>query len=128
MASVTVAEKVQQYIRLRDYKKAADEEFKKSMERVNKAMGVLETELHQMLLESGADHIGCETGTVYLRTELSCTVDDRDAFLQYCIENEEWDALDVKANKTFARELMHKGETLPPGVNVSTYQTVGVRR
>lgn len=128
MADVTVAEKVKQYIRLRDYKKAADEEFKKSMERVNQAMKVLETQLHEELLKSGADHIGCETGTVYLREELSCTVENRDSFLDYCVLHEEWDALDVKANKTFVREKMDKGETLPPGVKVSTFQTVGVRR
>lgn len=128
MADVTVAEKVAQFIRLRDYKKAADDEFKKSMERVNKAMEVLSNELHQYLLDSGAEHVGCDTGTVYLRTEVSCTVENREAFLDYCVENNEWDALDVKANKTYARELMNRGETLPPGVKVSTYQTVGVRR
>jgi hypothetical protein len=128
MASVTIAEKVKQYIRLRDHKRAADEEFKKSMERVNQAMKVLESELHEELIKTGADHIGCETGTVYLKEELSCTVEDRDAYLEYCVNHEEWDALDVKANKTFVRELMNKGETLPPGVKVSTFQTVGIRR
>lgn len=128
MADVTVAQKVARYIRLRDHKKAADEEYKKSMERVNKAMEVLASELHAHLLESGADHIGCEAGTVYLKTELSCTVENREAFLEFLQGNEEWDALDVKANKTFVKELMEKGEELPPGVKVSQFQTVGVRR
>ena len=128
MADVTVAQKVARYIKLRDHKKAADEEYKKSMERVNKAMEVLANDLHAYLLESGAEHIGCDTGTVYLKTEVSCTVEDREKFLAFCKDNEEWDALDVKANKTFARELMEKGEELPPGVKVSAYQTVGVRR
>jgi hypothetical protein len=128
MADVTVAQKVARYIRLRDHKKAADEEYKKSMERVNKAMEVLANELHAHLLESGADNVGCEAGTVYLRSETTCTVVDREAFLEFCRNNEEWDALDVKANKTYAKELMERGEELPPGVKVSTFQTVGVRR
>lgn len=128
MADVTVAQKVARYIKLRDHKKAADEEYKKSMERVNKAMEVLANELHAHLLETGADNVGCDTGTVYLRTETSCTVVDQAAFLAFCKDNEEWDALDVKANKTFAKELMERGEELPPGVKVSQFQTVGVRR
>jgi hypothetical protein len=128
MADVTVAQKVARYIRLRDHKKAADEEYKKSMERVNKAMEVLANELHAHLLESGADHVGCESGTVYLKTEVSCTVEDREKFMAFLQENDEWDALDVKANKTFLKELMERGDELPPGVKVSQFQTVGVRR
>lgn|SRR5512139_3276423 len=124
----TTADRVAKYIKLRDYKKAAEGEFKKSMERVNAAMRTLEAEFLQELLDMGVDHIGGETGTVYRKTELSCTVDERDAFLDYIVQNEEWDALDVKANKTFIRQLVDKGEALPPGVKASTYETVGVRR
>jgi len=129
MANVTVAEKVRQYLRLRDYKKQAEEEFKKSMARVVEGMKMLEGELLAAIDASGMDHIGGRgTGTVYRRMELSCTVEDREAFLGDCIANDEWDALDVKANKTYVRARLDKGESLPPGVKVSTYLTVGVRR
>lgn len=124
----TTAEKVAQYIRLRDYKKAADEEFKKSMERVNAAMRKLEAEFLQELIDMGVDHIGGETGTVYRKTDMTCTVQERDEYLDYVVAHQEWDALDVKANKTFIRQLIDEGKSLPPGVKVSTYETVGVRR
>lgn len=128
MSTTAVAVKVTQFLKLRDYKKAAEAEFKKSMERVNEAMRVLEADMLKHLIETGADHIGCETGTVYRRSELTCTVDDRDAYLDWCVEQEEWEALDVKANKTWVKERLNAGGTMPPGVKTSVYETVGVRR
>ncbi len=124
----TTAKKVAQYIRLRDYKEAANEEFKKSMVRVNIAMKTLEGELLQELKDMGVDHVGGDTGTVYRTTKMDCTVTDRDAYLNFCAENEDWDALDVKANKAYVRQRLDRGGDLPPGVKVTTYETVGIRR
>lgn len=124
----TAAQKVARYIRLRDYKKAADDEFKKSMERVNAAMRTLESELLEELNTLGVDRIGSDDGTAYRKVEMSCTTLDRDEFLRFCRENEEWDALDVKANKTYVRAMLEEGRELPPGVKVSTFETVGIRR
>lgn len=126
--TTSTAQKIERYIRLRDYKKAADEEYKKSMERVNAAMRTLETELLAELKTQEVDSVSGDTGTVYRTTKMECTTSDREAFLNFCTENDEWDALDVKANKTYIKAMLEEGRSLPPGVKVSTYETVGVRR
>jgi hypothetical protein len=118
---------VRNFIRLRDHKKAAEEEFKKSMERVNQGMAKLEALMLDHLSQSGANSINTDHGTVYILERTSATVKDRDAFIQYVVDNNAWDALDVKANKPFIKAQLDEGVVVP-GVNFSSVNTVGVRR
>lgn len=127
-ASRTPAEMVDSYIKLRDFKKRAEEELKSSLERVNKAMEVLEGEMLDHLNQTGATSIACAAGTVYRNTQFSATVENRDEYLAHCRENDQWEALDIKANKTFVREYMEHNGSPPPGVKVTQIATVGVRR
>lgn len=128
MSQLTPAERVAAYIRLRDYKKAAEEEFKKSLKRVNDAMEKLEGELLNDLNASGANSLSCDAGTVYKNTQLSATVENREAFREYVVKNDLWEAMDIKANKTFVKEFMEREGTPLPGVKVTQIATVGVRR
>lgn len=126
--AATPAQMVEMYVKLRDHKRAAEEAFKSSMERVNLALEKLGNDLLQHLNDAGADSIKAKSGTVYKSTTTNCSVEDRDAFLEYVQTNELWDALDVKANKTFVKEQMDAGNAIPPGVKVSQFVQVGVRR
>lgn len=128
MSQLTPAERVAAYIRLRDYKKAAEEEFKNSLKRVNDAMEKLEGELLNDLNASGANSLSCDAGTVYKNTQLSATVENREAFREYVVKNDLWEAMDIKANKTFVKEFMEREGTPLPGVKVTQIATVGVRR
>lgn len=128
MTDLTPAEKVAAYIYLRDHKKAAEDEFKKSLERTTQAMEKLEGELLQHLQETGAQSLACEAGTVYRNTQLNATVENRDDFLKFINKHKAWEALDVKANKTFVREYMEEHGDVIPGVKVTQRATVGVRR
>lgn len=125
---MTPADKVAAYIRLRDHKKAAEEEFKDSMKRTNMAMEKLEGELLDHLNASGANSLACSAGTVYKNTQLSATVENREAFLDYVKENDLWEAMDVKANKTFVKEFMEEKGVALPGLKVTQLATVGIRR
>lgn len=128
MSNLTPAEKVAAYIQLRDFKKSAEDEFKKSMVRVNEAMDKLEAELLDTLNQSGANSLACDSGTVYKNTQLSATVENRDDFLGHVRKTDLWEALDVKANKTFIKEYMETHGVVPPGLKVTQMATVGVRR
>lgn len=128
MSQLTPAERVAAYIRLRDYKKAAEEEFKRSLKRVNDAMEKLEGELLNDLNASGANSLSCDAGTVYKNTQLSATVENREAFREYVVKNDLWEAMDIRANKTFVKEFMEREGTPLPGVKVTQIATVGVRR
>jgi hypothetical protein len=128
MSPLTPAERVAAYVRLRDYKRAAEEEFKKSLSRVVEAMNKLEAELLNDLDTVGGNSLACDGGTVYKRIELSATVENREAFLGYCADNSVWEAMDIKANKTFVKDFMERNGASLPGVKVTQMATVGVRR
>ena len=120
-------DRIDQYVKLRDYKKGADAEFKKSMERVNQALTKLEGELSKDLDASGSDSLAGEKGTVYFKTQSSATVKDRGAFLKFVFESKNLELLDARANKKIVRELGAEG-TAVPGVTYTEIRQVGVRR
>lgn len=127
-SAMTPAQKVAAYIKLRDYKKAAEDAFKASMQRTYEAMEKLEGELLTHLNDTGANSLACDDGTVYRNTQMSATVENREAFREFVVANDLWEAMDIRANKTFVKEFMEqKGEALP-GIKVTTLATVGVRR
>lgn len=126
--ALTSAQKVGAYIKLRDFKKSAEDELKKSLERTNAAMDKLEAELLDELNTSGAKSLSCDAGTVYRNVQLSATVENREAFLNHIQANDLWEALDVKANKTFIKELLEKSQESLPGLKITQVNTVGVRR
>lgn len=127
MSDKTSKEKIAQYVKLRDYKTAAKKEFDKSMERVTEAMKKLEGEFLQALLEDEQESIKTAAGTVYQLRRSSCSVKDRDVFFQWARDNDQLDAMDIKANKTAVRKLLGKGIEVP-GVNYSEIIQVGIRR
>lgn len=124
---MTPAAMVENYIKLRDYKKAAEDEFKKSLERVVQGMDKLESMILAHLNDTGLENIKCEAGTAYRKTDYSATVKDRDAFLKFIQESGLWDLLDARANKKFVREFTEK-TAMVPGVDLSSISSVGVRR
>lgn len=128
MSTLTPAQKVAAYIKLRDYIKAAKDEFEKSLERPNSAMEKLEAELLDHLNQSGANSLSCDDGTVYRNTQFSATVENREAFRDFVEKNNLWEAMDIRANKTFVREFMEEKGDGMPGIKTSTRVTVGVRR
>lgn len=128
VAKRSPADMVAMYIRLRDHKKAAEDEFKKSMARVNEGMDKLEGEMLEHLNQSGANSLSCESGTAYKSRKTSVTVQEEEVFLEYVRANDLWAALDVKANKTFVQKRMDEEEEIPPGLKITQVDIVGVRR
>jgi hypothetical protein len=118
-------EKIEAYIRLRNHKKQAKEEFEKSLEKVNAAMEVLENQLLADLNELGSESVRSKSGTVYKRVETSVSVEDKEAFRAFAEEYGP-EIMDVRANKTVVRELTESGVTVP-GVKITSTTLIGVR-
>lgn len=120
-------EKIETFVKLRNYKKKASDEFKQSMTRVNMAIEKLEAELMEDIDASGGTSLSGVHGTAYIKTQSSATVKARDEFLQYVFMTKNLEILDVRANKTIVRELSAKGEVIP-GVTYTEVRQVGVRK
>ncbi|GAG21683.1 unnamed protein product, partial [marine sediment metagenome] len=68
-----------------------------------------------------------EFGTAYINPKFTATVKDREAFLKFVIENNQWDALDARANKTYIQDAANEGHEVP-GVKLHSVNIVGIRR
>jgi len=122
------AQATDMYIKLRDTKKEKDEAHKQACSKIVAAMEKLEGALLEFLDANGVQNVASSAGTVYKSTQISATVADKDAFMAFVKETDQYEALDIKANKTFVKDYLDENQEAPPGVKVSKINTVGVQR
>lgn len=125
---MNTADRIRMYIALREHKKAADTEYKKSMERVNQAMEKLEAELLADMEASGETSKKVKgVGTAYIYVSTSMTTESREALLRGALAKKNLDMLDIRPNKTIVNEMISKGEVVP-GVKITQTRLIGVRK
>lgn len=119
---------VAQYVKLRDALKAADEAHAAKLKSAKDYLLALNNQLLDRLNQVGGDSIKTEAGTAYRTTRRSATIQDTGAFRTYVIGEEMFDLVDWKANANAVDDFVKSQGVLPPGVNLTTAYTVGVRR
>jgi hypothetical protein len=124
-----IHKRIAQFIRLRDkiaeIKKKHDEELKPYTEALLK----LNSTLLEHLNENGGDSVTVRgVGTVYRSTKRSASIADGGEFRRFIIGGELWELVDWKANAPQIAEFIEKNKTVPPGVNLNSVVTIGVRR
>lgn len=129
-AEFTPADLIEEFLRLRDGKKLAEEKMKEWMHANYSArMDQIEAILMDCLNNLNADSLKTEVGTAFKRVETSVTVASPADFQRHVIGTEEWELIDFRANKTAVKSYVeeHGGE-LPPGVNMTQTTVISVRR
>jgi hypothetical protein len=125
---IDINKRVGQYVSLRDLIAAKDKAHKEAMEPYRTALEDLNGVLLGHLDTVGVDNAKTESGTVYKTAKDSVTIADMTAFWDYVTENQEFDLIDKKANVTAVKEFLDKNQSLPPGLNLTSRNVVGVRR
>lgn len=120
---------VEVFIAVRDKLKAMDDAHEQARKEWVDKKEKLSGWLLNFLETNGLANAKTVHGTVHTTTRSSATLADADAFMQYVIAHSEFDLLDRRANATAVKEFVkeHDGN-LPPGVNLTTMKTVGVKR
>jgi len=127
--TATPAQLVEEYIKLRDQRKIADEAYAAWVkEHYSVKMETLENQLLDVLNKLDVNSISSSSGTVYKKMSTSVTVADSREFRRHVIGSEEWDLIDWRANKTAVNDMVERGDALPPGINRTAIMTVGIRR
>jgi hypothetical protein len=119
---------VDQYVRLRDKLKEADDAHKKKTAAAREYLLMLNGKLLEQLAAVGGESVKTPHGTAYQSTKRSASIADGDAFREYVINNGEFDLVDWRANANAVDDYIKEHGAVPPGVNFSTMITVGVRR
>lgn len=119
---------VRAYVTLRDQKAALKAEQAEALKPYDEALAKLEARALAVLSQSGVESMKTSAGTVYSTTFTSATVSDKAAFMDYITNNEAFDLLDVRANKTAVQDFLAADNDVPPGVTVRRELKVGFRR
>jgi len=123
-----IKERVGLYIALRDKIKSLEAEHKERLQPLKADLEALGGALAKFMEDTNSDGIKTEFGTCYLTTRWNASLADADAFMRFVQDTKEFDLLDRKANATAVRDYVKEHNALPPGVNLSSIQQVGVRR
>lgn len=119
---------VDQYVRLRDKIKEADDAHKKKVQPAKTHLELLNNTLLERLNNLGGESVKTASGTVYRTSKRSASIADGSVFREYVIDNAEWNLVDWRANSTAVDDYIKSNEVPPPGVNFSVHYVVGVRR
>ena len=123
-------ELVEKYIVLRDRRA----ERKRAYEEADAADVALQEKIEAVLLktfdENGMDSVKTANGTAYKSTRNSATVGDRDAYINWVLEDpqERQVFLESRCNKSAVEQYKAANDELPPGINWRSELVVNVRR
>ena len=119
---------VRKYIALRDKKATLAAEIKAKLEPIDRGLALAEAAILQHLQAVGGESIRTPNGTAYKTTRVSCTVQEWEPLLAWIQENNAWEMLDKRVNKTGVESYKEEHNDLPPGVKWDEAVTVNVRR
>lgn len=125
---LTANEVVSMYIRIRDAKKAKEAEMKATLKPYDEALSRLEGRALAILADQGAESLKTPAGTVYQTQKVSIRASDREAFMDYVKENQAFELLDVRPNKTAVEEYAVEHSDLPPGISKDAIMAANFRR
>lgn len=124
----TPLELITEFIRLRDQLSEEKAKFKQVEDQIKTRQAQIQGELSQVMSQLGVDSLKTPSGTAYLTEKVSVLTSDKTAFLEYVQKNEAWELLDIRGSKTAIQEYMLENNDVPPGIELSRFQDVGIRR
>lgn len=124
----TIETIVEKYVALRDKKAEIKKAYTAKVEAIDQAMDQLEAFIAAKLAELGVESMRTTAGTAYKTTRTSATVADWPMVLDWVRQNEQWDALEKRVNKTYVEAYRTENDDLPPGVNWTEEAVVQIRR
>jgi hypothetical protein len=127
-AAPNLGKRVEQYVKLRDIIKAKEKEQKEELKPLKETLEKLSGYLLAHINQLGADSLSSPAGTVYRSVRKTASLADPEAFMTWVVENQQWDLLVRRASDKAVEDFLGENGVLPPGVNFSCENTIGVRR
>ncbi len=115
-------------VKLRDKRATLKKKFDEIDAQLKADMERLEAWLLQKLGEAGTDTFKNESGTAYITETVRAGCGDWTLFWKWCADNHRVDMLEKRVASKAIQEYMEEHNELPPGVTITTYRDVTVRR
>jgi hypothetical protein len=123
-----ISEVVAKYIELRDKKAELKHEYDFKVAKVDEVLAKIEAKLLEVFDSAGMDSVKTEFGTAYSSTRSSASVADKETFMNFIKENDEWSLMEVRAAKLAVEQYKDANGDLPPGINWREERVVNFRR
>jgi hypothetical protein len=121
-------ELVKAYIEVRDKKAEIKAQYEAKAAKADAVLDKIEAKLLQTFDEIGMDSCKTEFGTAYTSHRSTSSVADKEVFMNFVKDNEEWPLLEVRAAKSGVEQYKEAHGDLPPGVNYRVERTINIRR
>lgn len=126
---MTEAEGISLYLAVRERRAERKKAYSEADERDKQIQEKLEAKFLEKFQANGIDSLTVRgVGTAYTTTRVSASVADKDIFLDFVKNNDEFGLLDVRALKSAIEVYKERTNNLPPGVNWSEEIVVNVRK
>ena len=119
---------VAKYIEMRDKKYELKHQYDFKAAQLDEVLSKIESKLLQVFDSAGMDSVKTEFGTAYASTRSTASVADKETFMNFIKENEEWSLMEVRAAKLAIEQYKTANGDLPPGVNYREERVVNIRR
>ncbi len=126
--ALTLNDMAASYVKLRDIIAEEDKAHKDTMAPKRQLLLDMNALLLDKLHALKVDSITAPAGTVYITTKRSASIQDGEAFWEFVLKQQAFDLIDRKANAPAIADFVEQFKTLPPGVNLTVTELVGVRR
>lgn len=126
--NLTIEQAIGAYVKLREKKAQIEAKAKADTKPVVDTMDKIEAYLKEQADLLGVQSFKTDSGTAFLTTSERANVANWDEVLKFILENEAFDMLEKRVNKTAVREYLSANQAVPPGVNYGTSIEVSVRK
>lgn len=117
-----------QFIAMRDKIKELDDRHNETLKPLRKIQELLAGRIQAFMASNKLENLKTKAGTCYTTHRTTASLADPEAFMKYVIDHGQFELLDRRANSTAVKEFLQRNKALPPGCNLNTIETVGVRR
>lgn len=122
------ADAVSKYIELRDKKSELKKQHDAKVAKIDDALKKIEAAFLRQFSETGQQSAKFGAGTVFIKQRTSDKVFDREAFLDFVKENDAFDFIENRVNKSALDQFVEDNNDLPPGVTRNTESVINIRR
>jgi hypothetical protein len=117
-----------QYVMIRDQIRAMEERHKEELKKPRELLEKLAGTIHKFMDEHNLENLKTSAGTCYISTRWTANVQDASAFMDFVIEQKQFDLLERRASATAVKAYVEEHNMLPTGVNLNALSSIGVRR
>lgn len=128
LGGYTTDKLVESYIALRDEKERIQKEFTATKNGITGTMDEIEVEFLKRLEAEGLEGLRTALGTVFKLPKTTARVVDWTAVINWVVENNAFDILTKNVSKDAVVKRINEDNVVVPGVDLYTFQTVGIRR